>query len=148
MEPHVHCGLLPNFTPRSIVPYHWPHSLSRPNFSSHEGTYYNPPVGKLNNNPKQHVMGDLSLFTKINEEITDHTRQIHQTTRKGLSTYLSSVLCFHVCNNYDKSSTLMEMTSTIAKYTFKHYSLVLPIVSTGTNTFTAVMKTAVIPNKN
>ena len=34
-----------------------PSNLSRPNFSSHEGTYYNPSVGKPNHNPEQHVMG-------------------------------------------------------------------------------------------
>ncbi|KAH0647116.1 hypothetical protein KY290_033112 [Solanum tuberosum] len=31
--------------------------VSRPNFSSHDGTYYNPPVGKPTSNPEQQVMG-------------------------------------------------------------------------------------------
>ena len=31
--------------------------MSRPNFSSHEGTYYNPSVGKPNHNPEPHIQG-------------------------------------------------------------------------------------------
>lgn len=38
----------------------------------------------------------VSLFTNINEEITDYMYQIHQTTRKGLSTYPSSVLLLQI----------------------------------------------------
>jgi len=37
--------------------------VSRPDFSSHDGTYYNPPVGKPTRNPEQHVMG-LRVETK------------------------------------------------------------------------------------
>ncbi|KAH0761699.1 hypothetical protein KY290_017772 [Solanum tuberosum] len=37
--------------------------VSRPDFSSHDGTYYNPPVGKPTRNPEQQVMG-LRVETK------------------------------------------------------------------------------------
>ncbi|KAH0781880.1 hypothetical protein KY290_001478 [Solanum tuberosum] len=37
--------------------------MSRPDFSSHDGTYYNPPVGKPTRNPEQQVMG-LRVETK------------------------------------------------------------------------------------
>ncbi|KAH0725297.1 hypothetical protein KY284_001162 [Solanum tuberosum] len=37
--------------------------LSRPDFLSHDGTYYNPPAGKPTRNPKQQVMG-LRVETK------------------------------------------------------------------------------------
>ncbi|WMV58448.1 hypothetical protein MTR67_051833 [Solanum verrucosum] len=37
--------------------------VSRPDFSSHAGTYYKPPAGKPTRNPEQQVMG-LRLETK------------------------------------------------------------------------------------
>ncbi|KAH0711726.1 hypothetical protein KY289_007685 [Solanum tuberosum] len=37
--------------------------VSRPDFSSHDDTYYNPPVGKPTRNPEQQVMG-LRVETK------------------------------------------------------------------------------------
>ena len=37
--------------------------MSRPDFSSHDDTYYNPPVGKPTRNPEQQVMG-LRVETK------------------------------------------------------------------------------------